>query len=75
MNQSIQNGTRQGGVTDHVMPFLNGELAGGDGGTTAVPLLQHCQQVSPVLSTQFHEPPAIQDQHIHFGEVGQDLSR
>ena len=36
-------------------------------------VFQHLQQVSSVLCAQLHEPPVIQDQHIHFGEVGQEL--
>ena len=71
VNQAIQNGIRQGGVTDHAMPFLKRELARGDSRPSAMPVFQHFQQVPPVLRTQFHESPVIQDQHIHFGEIRQ----
>ena len=69
VNQPIQNRIRQSGVTDDVMSFLDRELAGGDGGTTAIPVFQHFQQVSSVLCAQFHESPIVQDQYIDFGEI------
>jgi hypothetical protein len=60
----------QSGVTDDVVPFLDRELAGGDGGTMAVMVFQqYFQQVSSVLCAQLHEPPIVQDQYIDFGEI------
>jgi len=44
VSQPIQNGIRQSGVTDDVVPFLDRELANGDGGATVavgMPVTRH----------------------------------
>ncbi|AHK79897.1 hypothetical protein M911_12855 [Ectothiorhodospira haloalkaliphila] len=73
MNQAIQNGISQGGITDDVVPLVHGQLAGGDGGSSAVAVFQHLQEITAVFSIEFHEPPVVENQYIHFGQVGQKL--
>ncbi|SFR78195.1 hypothetical protein SAMN05216203_3009 [Marinobacter daqiaonensis] len=41
MNQAVQNGTRQGGVTDDFVKLINGYLASGVGEATSVAVFQN----------------------------------
>ena len=48
VHEAVEDGIGQGWVADEVMPFLDGKLAGGDGGAPAVAVLDDLEQVAPV---------------------------
>ncbi len=47
VNEAIQDGVTEGGITDDVVPMFNGDLAGDDGGGTTVAVVQYLQKVAP----------------------------
>ncbi len=48
MDQAVKDGVGQRGVTDGGVPVFDGRLAGHDGRTSAVAVVEHLQQVAPV---------------------------
>ena len=47
VDETIQDGVRHGGIADGLVPMLDRELAGDDGGAAAVTVLEDFQQIAP----------------------------
>ena len=45
VDETVEDGICQGGITDGVMPMVDGKLACDDGGPPSVPVLEDLQQV------------------------------
>lgn len=45
VHQAVEDDVGQGGVADHVVPLLDGDLAGDEGGAAAVAVLENLQEV------------------------------
>jgi hypothetical protein len=52
MAQAIQHGIGKGGLTDHFVPGVNGELAGDDGGAESVAIFEDLQEVMTLLVSE-----------------------
>lgn len=46
VNQSVQDGIGKGGIPDMIMPMVNRELTGNQGGTRSVAVLDDFEQIS-----------------------------
>ena len=60
MYEPIQDGIGQCWVADNGMPLVDGQLAGGDGGTVTVTVLQHLQQIAPTFGVQLDQAPVVE---------------
>ncbi len=49
MDQPVQDGIGEGGISDDIMPVLEGELAGDKGGSPAGSVLDDFQQIGIVI--------------------------
>ena len=47
VNEAIQDGIAEGGVSDNVVPMFNRDLAGNEGGGAAVAIIEDLQEVAP----------------------------
>ena len=47
VNEAIQDGVSQSGVTNNVVPMFNRDLAGDDGGGATVAIIEDLQKVAP----------------------------
>ena len=45
VNETVEDGVCQGWVADGFMPVIDGQLAGDDGGTAPVTILEDFQQI------------------------------
>jgi len=45
VEEPVAGGIRQGQFTDHIALFLGGQLAGGDGGTASIAVLDDLEQI------------------------------
>jgi len=52
VNEAVEYGVSDGGVSDGLMPLIDGELAGDDGGCLAVSILEGFEQVAAFLGVQ-----------------------
>ncbi len=73
MDQAIQNGVRQGGIANAVMPVLDGQLTGDQGGTGLITVIQDLQEVMSVPISQGFQPPVVQHEHIDLGQALEEL--
>ena len=68
VDETVEDGICQGGITDGVMPMVDGKLACDDGGPPSVPVLEDLQQVPALRRSEDGKPPIVKDQHVEPGE-------
>lgn len=73
VDQAVEDGVGQGGVADGGVPMFNRKLAGDDGRTAAVTVVEHFQQVAPVRVVEHGEPPIVNHEHVYFGQLLEQL--
>src|ERR1700734_3438903 len=56
-------------IDDHLMPVVDGELAGYDRGTAAVAIVDDFEQVAALLRGQRSQSPVVEDQKLDTGEA------
>ena len=59
VDQPVEYGVGQGGVADGGVPLVDGQLAGGDGGASAVAIFEHFEQVAAILGVGFGQSPVV----------------
>ena len=73
MHQSVKDGVAQGGVPDDLVPLLDGELAGDQGGAQAVAVLQDFEDVTALLFGEVGQSPVIDDEQVEAGVGSENL--
>jgi len=73
VHQAVEDGVGQRGVADEIVPFVDGELAGGQCRAGAVPVFEDLQPVAALFGGQLGQSPVIQDQDLGLGEGGEQL--
>jgi hypothetical protein len=69
VDEAVEDGVGQRGVTDGGMPVINRKLAGHDRRARAVPVVEHLQQIAAVHVVEDSEPPVIDHDHINPGQL------
>ena len=73
MDQAVQDGIGNGGLSNELMPGIDGELTGDEGGAPVVAVIEDFQEVPSFSWGQRGKPPVIDDEKIDFGYFGQEL--
>ncbi len=60
MNQAVEDGVGEGGVAYHVVPCVDGQLAGDDGGLAAITFVDDLHQVAALRRGQLLGPPIVE---------------
>ena len=68
VNDAVQDGVREGGITDQVMPSFDRDLAGDQCGTTTITLFDDLQQIASLLRAERFKAPVIQNEQPHPAE-------
>ena len=63
----------EGGIPDHGMPALHGQLRGHDRGAQSMAVLDDLEQVAAVLGAELRHPPVVDDQDGGLGDRGEQL--
>lgn len=56
VDQAVENGVGEGRICDRLVPVLDGQLAGDDGGAAAVTILEDFEKVAPLRSGERGKP-------------------
>ena len=64
VDEPVQDGVGDRGIGDHLVPVLNGELAGHDGTAATMSIVDDLQEVSALIQRQVGETPVIEDQQL-----------
>ena len=68
VQETVEDGVAEGRVTDEVVPVLDGELAGEDGATASVAVVEDFEEVVAALAGEGSEPPVVEDEEGGPGE-------
>jgi hypothetical protein len=71
VDEAIENGVGVGGIADHVVPFVDRQLAGDDGRAPAVAFFQDLEKVVAGLRIEGLEAPVVEDQQLDAGQRSQ----
>jgi hypothetical protein len=73
VDQAIQDGIGQGGISDLGVPFIHRELSGHESGTKAVAIFEKFEKVSALFVSQRGYSPVVQGDQIGFRQGSQEL--
>jgi hypothetical protein len=68
VKESIADGVCNGGISDVVVPLLDGELAGDDGGARAVAIVHDLEQVTALGFTDRDQAEVVEDEDVGAGD-------
>ncbi len=68
VHQPVEDGVPEGGVADHLVPVLDGELAGHERGAPPGAFLDELEEIAPLPVAEGREPPVVEDQEIGLRE-------
>jgi len=69
VHEAVQDGICDGGIDDHLVPMIDGELTRHDGRAAAVAIVDDFEQISALLRRQRRQPPVVEDQKLDAGEA------
>ena len=70
MDEPIEDGISQGGVSDSLMPVRDRQLTGNDCGVRIIVVFKYFQEVMPSLVIEWLKPPVIDDEELCSGQGG-----
>jgi hypothetical protein len=73
VNEAVEDGVGQGGVSDGLMPMPDGKLAGDEGGLSSDPVLQDLEKVAALRLAEGSESEVAQGQQPGFLEPVHEL--
>ena len=59
MDEPIEDGVGECWIADCGVPLIDGQLAGGDGGASAVALFEHFEQVAAIFGVGFDQSQIV----------------
>ncbi len=68
MAEPVENGVGEGRVSDGLVPMIHWQLAGDDGRSASLAVLDDFQQIPPFGRSEYAQPPIIKDQDVDLGE-------
>src|ERR1700745_4144680 len=71
VDKAIENGICHRWVCDHLVPVLDRQLAGDDGGAAIVPVIDNLQEIVALIESEGREAPIVEDQQIDAREGAQ----
>ena len=68
VDEAIENGVGIGWVADHVVPLVDRDLAGDDGGASAVAFFENLEEIVACGGVERFETPVVKDEELHAPE-------
>ena len=68
VDEAIEDGVGESGIAEVIMPEIDRELAGDEGGSDSVSVLDHFEQISSFGIGQGSQAQVVQDEQMGFGE-------
>ena len=64
VDEAVEDGVGVGRVADHLVPFVDGELAGDDGGAAAVAFFEDLEEIVAGAGVERFEAPVVEDEEM-----------
>jgi len=68
VHEPVEDRVGVGWVADPLMPGRDGQLAGDDGGATAIAIPEDFEEIVAGLVVERFEPPVVEDQQLDAGK-------
>src|SRR3989344_2891403 len=68
VDEAVEDGVGQGRIADHLVPLLDGDLAGDEGGSAAVAILEDFQEIDALGLGGHRQAPVVGDEQIDAGQ-------
>src|SRR5438132_4953203 len=68
VNEAIQNGVAEGGIAYDVVPVFHGDLAGDDGRSAAMAIIEDFQKIAALGGTENRQAPVVEDEELNAPE-------
>src|SRR5829696_4389304 len=68
MDDAVEDGVGDGRFADDVVPTIDRDLAGDEGGAAAAALLDDLQEIAPLVGPERLEPPVVEDEQPDLAE-------
>ncbi len=68
VDEAVEDGVGIGGIADEVVPFIDGDLAGDEGGAAAVALFEDFEEVMACAGIERLEAPVVEDEEFNPAE-------
>ena len=67
VDETVENGIGVSGIADHLVPFIDRQLAGDDGRTAAVAFFENLKKIVTRLGGERLKSPIVQDEQLDDG--------
>ena len=64
MDEPVENGVGNGGIGDHLVPVIDGDLAGDDGGAALMAVVDDLEKIAALVASERSEAPIIKNQEL-----------
>jgi hypothetical protein len=71
--EPVEDGVGKGVVSDRIVPVLEGELTGDQGGSSTVAVLEDLQEVPPLAVVERSQAVVVQDQQVRLGKLFEEF--
>ena len=68
--ESVEDGIGEGVIADEVIPLVDGQLAGDEGGGALVAVIHEVHEVMALCGVEGFDTPVIKDEQVGIGELG-----
>jgi hypothetical protein len=72
VDDAIEDGIGVGGIADEFMPFVDGNLAGDDGGSSAISFFEYLKEIVTGRGIEGLQAPIVEYQQLDTAERSQD---
>ena len=72
VDETVEDGIGVSGISDHLVPFIDRQLAGYDGGVAAVALFENLKQIVTRLGGERLKSPIVQDEQLDAGQGAEE---
>ena len=73
VNETVEDRVGEGGIAERVVPVLDRELTGDQGGPGSVAVLEEFEEVAAVVGVELGESEVIEHDEVELGERGEQF--
>ena len=59
VDETVENGVGDGGIGDDLVPVIDWDLAGDDGGTTLMPVVNDLEKIAALFAGERSQSPVV----------------
>ncbi len=73
MDEAVEDGVTEGGITNDIMPVFDGQLAGDEGRATTVAVLEDLEKISALDVVEGHHSEVVEREELSTEQAVEQL--